>query len=323
MSDMTPTRTALADIVTSLTLPVVAAPMTRVSGPEIVGAACTAGIIGSIPAHNAPSTAHLDTLLTDLEAELGERSRLVMPNIVVHRSNRRLAADIECLAAHRIGAVIASVGAPDVIIEPLQRAGIAVLADVATMRHAQRAARAGVDGLVLLTAGAGGQTGTANPFAFVRAVRQQFDGVVALAGGIADGRSILAAQVAGADLAYLGTRFLATRESRADADYQAAVVNADLDDVRLTTAVSGLRSSVLATWIEEHFDDNSGRSASTGFSHDVLTSTEPFAWSAGHAVAAVTAITGLAVVVDTLRAEYQRAADETRAFLTHSLPSTV
>lgn len=313
---MTTTRKALAEAVEALKLPVVAAPMTRVSGPEIVGAACAAGIIGSFPAHNATSTAQLDAYLTGLENDLGE----VMPNIVVHRSNRRLHADIDCLAAHRIGAVIASVGAPDAIIEPMHRAGIAVLADVASMRHARRAVSAGADGLVLLTAGAGGQTGTANPFAFTRAVRKEFDGVIALAGGIGDGQSVLAAQVAGADLAYLGTRFLATHESRADAGYQQAVLGAEMDDVQLTSAVSGLRTSILASWLAEH-SPGAGETRDNGFSHDVLTGGENFAWSAGHAVAAVTTSTSVAETVEALRVEHRQAVDGLRTYLPHSLSS--
>jgi nitronate monooxygenase len=317
---MSTTRKALAEVVAAMELPVVAAPMTRVSGPEIVSAASAAGIIGSFPAHNATSTAQLDAYLTELENELGDQSRLVMPNIVVHRSNRRLDADIDCLAAHRIGAVIASVGAPDAIIEPMHRAGIAVLADVANMRHARRALSAGVDGLVLLTAGAGGQTGTANPFAFTRAVRKEFHGVIALAGGIGDGQAILAARVAGADLAYLGTRFLATRESRADASYQRAVLGAEMDDVQLTSAVSGLRTNVLGSWLAEQSLDAGGTRDS--FSHDVLTGEENFAWSAGHAVAAVTTSTGVAETVEALRVEYRQAADGLRNFLPQSLSLT-
>lgn len=310
----------LAEVVAGLELPVVAAPMTRVSGPEIVGAACAAGILGSFPAHNATSTEQLDAYLTGLENYLGDQSRLVMPNIVVHRSNRRLHTDIDCLVAHRIGAVIASVGAPDAIIAPLHRAGIAVMADVASMRHARRAMSAGVDGLVLLTAGAGGQTGTANPFAFTRAVRKEFDGVIALAGGIGDGQSVLAAQVAGADLSYLGTRFLATHESRADAGYQRAVLGAEMDDVRLTSAVSGLRTSILASWLTEHAP-GPGETRENGFSHDVLTGGENFAWSAGHAVAAVTTSTSVAETVEALRVEYRQAVDGLRAYLPHSLYS--
>lgn len=313
MSALTTRR--LAELTAALPLPVVAAPMTRVSGPEIVGAACAAGIIGSMPVHNAASTGELDAQLTGLTRTLGSGFELVVPNLVVHRSNTRLTADLECLADHRVSAVIASVGSPDHIVEPLHRAGIAVLADVATVRHADRAAAAGVDGLVLLTAGAGGQTGAANPFAFLREVRRRFGGTLALAGGLGDGRSILAARIAGADLAYLGTRFLATTESRADADYRAAVMSAGLDDVRLTAAVSGLQSSILDGWLDRHHDPNVPGAEPRRFSHEVLTGAAPFAWSAGHAVGAVTRADAVADVVTTLIREYDAAATLARTLL--------
>ena len=301
----------LHTLIAELRLPVVAAPMTRISGPELVAAACAAGIIGSMPAHNASTTAELDSMLTGLLSGLGDAGRLLMPNLVVHRANSRIDADLECCADHQVSAVITSVGAPDSVVRSLHRAGIAVLADVASVAHAERAVRAGVDGLVLLTAGAGGQTGAANPFAFVREVRLRFDGVIALAGGIGDGRSILAAQVAGADLAYLGTRFLATDKSRADERYRQAVLEAGLDDVRLTSRISGIPSSILQSWLDQHEPDPAITTA--GFDFGSLTDAGPFAWSAGHAVSAIRQTDSVADVVAALDAEYRSAVDDTLA----------
>ena len=173
-----------------LTLPLIVAPMTGVSGVELVLAACRAGVIGSFPTHNASSSGVLDSWLHRIKAGLRRSGRPhapFAPNLVVHRSNPRLAADLESLLRHRVEVVITSVGSPAPVVEPLRAAGCLVFADVATVRHADRAITAGVDDLVLLTAGAGGQTGTANPFAFVRAIRERFAGTIVLAGGISDG----------------------------------------------------------------------------------------------------------------------------------------
>jgi nitronate monooxygenase len=162
--------------------------MTAVSGPELVIAACRMGVIGAFPTHNAPSTEVLDDWLDRFTTELTPTSAPVAANLVVHRSNRRLIADVECLQRHGVELVITSVGSPDHVVGPLHDMGAQVYADVASVGHARRALAAGVDGLVLLTAGAGGQTGWANPFAFLRAVREHFAGPLVLAGGITDGR---------------------------------------------------------------------------------------------------------------------------------------
>lgn len=159
-------------LIARLALPVIAAPMTAVSGPELVAAACWAGVIGAFPTHNAPSAQGLDEWLARINAELDESAAPVAANLVVHRSNPRLDSDVDALVRHRVPLVITSVGRPDPVLAPLHAAGCLVFADVASLRHAERAVHAGVDGLVLLSAGAGGQTGTANPFGFVRAVRE-------------------------------------------------------------------------------------------------------------------------------------------------------
>jgi nitronate monooxygenase len=176
-----------------LTVPVVAAPMTDVSGPDLVVAACRAGVIGSFPTHNAASTDELERWLVRIADGLAGRAEHARPaapigaNLVVHRTNARLSGDLRAVIRGGVEVVIASVGSPRAVVDPLHDAGIVVLADVASLRHVDRAVDAGVDGLVLLTAGAGGQTGWANPFAFLRAVRQRYDGIVVLAGGVSDG----------------------------------------------------------------------------------------------------------------------------------------
>ncbi|WP_330256103.1 nitronate monooxygenase [Nocardia sp. NBC_00565] len=299
-----------------LTLPAIAAPMTSVSGPDLVIAACRNGVIGAFPTHNAATTRQLDAWLRDITAALNPdgtaRIAPVAPNLVVHRTNDRLREDLDCLVRHGVELVITSVGSPQPVIAPLHAIGCRVFADVSSMAHVRRALDAGVDGLVLLTAGAGGQTGWANPFAFVRAVRPHFDGPIVLAGGVSDGASMLAAQVLGADLVYLGTRFIATTESSAGDDYRAALVESTLDDVRLSTRVGGIPASLLTAWLA--LDDESPPAiAAEGFQQDRLLRNRT-AWSAGHSVAGVDAITSVDELVRTLTTQYELARNALAGF---------
>lgn len=290
-----------------LALPAIAAPMTAVSGPELVIAACRSGVIGAFPTHNAPDSTALNDWLCRIHAALTPPSAPVAANLVVHRSNRRLPADVQSLQRHPVELVITSVGNPEPVVGALHDVGTRVYADVASVGHAQRALAAGVDGLVLLTAGAGGQTGWANPFAFVRAVRDFYAGPLVLAGGITDGRSILAAQVAGVDLVYLGTRFIATHESMADDAYRAALVTSGLDDVRLSSRVGGIPANLLATWLDMNEQPaQSPETLNPGFDQHQLLSNGT-AWSAGHSVSGVTAVTAAADLIAGLADDYAAA----------------
>lgn len=289
-----------ADLVDRLSVPLVAAPMTGVSGPELVLAACRAGVLGSFPTHNAPTVEVLDEWLGQMTADLPEAAAPIAPNLVVHRSNRRLGADVDRLVAHGVRYVITSVGSPEPVVAPLHRAGCRVFADVATLRHAEQALDAGADGLVLLAAGAGGQTGSANPFAFVRAVRDRYAGPLVLAGGVSDGRALFAAEVLGADLGYMGTRFIATTESRADDDYRAAVVAATLDDIRETPHVGGLPANLLAEWLEHAAPE----AVATGDFRQTRLLDGRTVWSAGHSVSGVHTVSSVDEAVDRIRREY-------------------
>jgi nitronate monooxygenase len=240
-----------------LSLPLIAAPMFLVSGVDLVVAACRNGVIGSFPTVNCRSPEQLDAWLGDIGAQLrryheasGSQPAPVCPNLIVHRSNARLDRDLQVLLRHKPEIVITSVGSPAPVLAQLHDAGALVLADVASIRHAERAVAAGADGLVLLTAGAGGQTGWLNPFVFVRAVRAFFDGPLVLAGGIGDGHALRAAQSLGCDLAYMGTKFIATRESMADPRYKEMLVKSSADDILLTRAFTGLQTNMLRPSIE-------------------------------------------------------------------------
>src|SRR5262245_9958018 len=235
-----------------LRLPLIAAPMFLVSGPALVSAACRAGVIAAFPTANCRTLAELEAWLADMGEDLkraadesGRAPAPLCPNLIVHRSNPRVADDLGVVLRHRVEMVITSVGSPEPVMQPLKDVGCLVLADVASVRHAEKAVAAGVDGLVLLTAGAGGQTGWVNPFAFVRAVRTFWDGIVVMAGGMADGQAVAAAQTLGCDLAYMGTKFIATRESLAKDAYKRMLVQSQLDDVLLTRAFTGLQSNLL------------------------------------------------------------------------------
>src|SRR6185312_1986363 len=225
--------------------------MFLISGVELVVAACRSGVIGAFPTVNCRSAEELDAWLDEIESRLREhKAAPICPNLVVHRTNTRLADDLEVLLRHAPEIVITSVGSPAPVLAPLHDAGALVFADVASIRHAERALEAGADGLVLLTAGAGGQTGWLNPFAFVRAVRKFFAGPLVLAGGISDGHALRAAQALGCDLAYMGTKFIATRESMADAGYKEMLVASSADDILLTRAFTGLQTNMLRPSIE-------------------------------------------------------------------------
>jgi nitronate monooxygenase len=300
-----------------LRLPVIAAPMLRVSGPELVKAACAAGVVGAFPTANARTVDELDEWLDEIGSAATGATAPHAPNLIIRQP--RMTRDLEVLVRHRVEAVITSVGSPAEVVGPLHEVGTLVLADVATLRHADRALEAGADGLVLLTAGAGGQTGWLNPFAFVRAVRAFFDGPLVLAGGIGDGRALLAARLLGCDLGYMGTSFIATAESMAAPDYKRMLVDSSIDDVVLTTAFTGLPTSMLAPAIraagldpanlDEHVSPAAAAQLYGGGSPGLGPERWVDVWSAGHSVSAVREIpTAAELVARTLR-EY----DEARA----------
>ncbi|OAF12473.1 2-nitropropane dioxygenase [Bradyrhizobium centrolobii] len=306
-----------------LSLPLIAAPMFLVSGVELVVAACRNGVIGSFPTVNCRSTEQLEQWLGEIATRLqqhadqtGRKAAPTCPNLIVHRSNTRLEEDLAVLLRHRPEIVITSVGSPAPVLKPLHDAGALVMADVASIRHAERAAEAGADGLVLLTAGAGGQTGWLNPFAFVRAVRAFFDGIIVLAGGISDGCALHAAEVLGCDLAYMGTKFIATRESMADDRHKQMLVDSSADDILLTTAFTGLQTSMLKPSIVAAGldpDDLPARGAiDIGKDIDVTArENRPKRWrdiwSGGHSASGVTDVLAVDDLVARTIAEYRGA----------------
>jgi len=304
-----------------LKLPLISAPMLRISGPELVVAACSSGIVGAFPTANARTSEELDAWLIEMRSLL-EASREgaqavgpICPNLIMRHP--RLRDDLACVLQHRVSMVITSVGSPEPVIAPLHDAGCLVLADVASIAHAEKALRAGADGLVLLSAGAGGQTGWANGMSFVRAVRGFFDGPLVLAGGISDGHALWAARALGCDLAYMGTKFIATVESRAADHYKQMVAASSLDDVVLTRAFTGLDANILRPSIEaagldpaclqENVTSQGADARFGGGQSRVGPKRWTDIWSAGHSVSGVTRVDSVASVVDTTAREFQLA----------------
>jgi nitronate monooxygenase len=300
-----------------LRLPLIAAPMFLVSGPALVTAACRAGVIGAFPTANCRTVGELDRWLAEIRDGVDAGSAPFCPNLIVHRSNSRVPDDLAAVLRARAEMVITSVGSPEPVIKPLKDAGCLVLADVASVRHAEKAVAAGVDGLVLLTAGAGGQTGWVNPFAFVRAVRKFWDGIVVMAGGMSDGHAVRAAEVLGCDLAYMGTKFIATRESLAKDAYKEMLVRSRLDDVLLTRAFTGLETNMLRPSIEAAGLDPANLPArgSIDVAKDINAAERDRPdsrrwkdiWSAGHSVSGVADVPSVVELVARTEAEYRAA----------------
>ena len=237
----------------NVTLPVIGAPMFLVSGPELVIAQCKAGIIGTFPALNARPQEELDVWLTRIETELADYRRAnpqakVAPygvNLIVNPANKRLDADLEVCVKHRVPLIITSMGAPTQLAKRVHEYGGYVFHDVIRVRYAQKALEAGADGLILVCAGAGGHAGRINPFALTAEVRRFYDGPLVLAGTITTGGGVLAAQAMGCDAAYVGTRFIATRESAASDAYKQMIVDCTAEDILYTPHFSGVHGNYL------------------------------------------------------------------------------
>ncbi|GAB3627711.1 2-nitropropane dioxygenase [Pandoraea terrae] len=309
---------ALPAILQNLALPVVASPMFIVSYPELVLAQCKAGIVGSFPALNAREPKMLEDWLDRMTEELAtyraaNPDAVVGPlavNQIVHQSNPRLEHDVRVCVEHRVPIFITSLRAPPKeLIDAVHSYGGIVLHDVINLRHAQKAIEAGVDGLILVAAGAGGHAGTLSPFALVGEVRKIFDGPIVLSGSIANGGSILAAQAMGADLAYIGTRFIASTEANAHESYKQAIVDASASDIiytNLFTGVSGnyIRQSIVNAGLDPENLPTADKSA-MNFSKakawkDI--------WGAGQGVGLMNEIVPAGEIVARLKREY----DETR-----------
>lgn len=293
-----------------LKLPLVAAPMFLISGPDLVLAACREGVIGTFPTPNARTVAELDEWLNRIVSELGPDDAPWAANVVVHRSNARLDEDIDLLIRYKAPIVITALGSPRAIVERVHSYGGLVFADVNSVAFARKAVEAGVNGLVLVAAGAGGHTGNMTGFSFVPAVREFFDGPVILGGGITDGAGIRAAEVLGADLAYMGTRFIACEESLAAPAYRDMLIGSTVDDLILTRAITG----VAANWLKPSIE-KAGYDLDAMEKNPDIDFTDPqsgakrwaHVWSAGHGVGTIDRVEKVASLIARLEEEYEAA----------------
>lgn len=310
---------ALPVALQNLSLPVIGSPMFIASGPALVAAQCKAGIVGAFPALNARPAELLDTWLTGLQAELaayqaanpGARVGPIAVNQIVHQSNDRLAHDVEVCVRHQVPIIISSLRAPPQdMLDAIHSYGGIVLHDVISIRHAKKALEAGVDGLILVAAGAGGHAGALSPFALVGEVRKFFKGPLALSGAIASGDAILAAQAMGADFAYIGSRWLATKESNVTDAYREAIVESAAADVVYTNLFTGvhgnyLKKSIVNAGLDPDALPESDKSKMSFGSGSAKAWRD--IWGAGQGVGMMDDVPTVAEMVARLKAEYEAA----------------
>lgn len=302
----------------SLSIPVVAAPMFLISGPKLVLESCKNGIVGTFPALNQRSTegfeewlAEIEESLASFERESGKKAPPFGVNLIVHRSNPRVEADLEVIVKHRVPIVITSLGAVAELVDAVHSYGGLVYHDVTNRRHAEKAAGAGVDGLICVAAGAGGHAGVLNPMPFIAEIRSFFDGTILLAGCMSTGGDVASAMQMGADLAYLGTRFINTAESRADDTYKRMIVESRAGDIVYTAAVSGvpasfLRASLEATGITEEMWSGTAK-IDFGKELDSEAKAWKTVWSAGQGVTTIGDVLPVAELVARLKSEFRDA----------------
>ena len=301
-----------------LSLPVIASPLFIISVPDLVVAQCTSGIIGSMPSLNARPAEQLEDWLAEIRERLDAHDaahpdRPSAPfaiNLIVHRSNDRLDHDLALCARHRVPLIITSLGARPEVNEAVHAYGGYVLHDVINQTFARKAVEKGADGLVLVAAGAGGHAGSISPFALVQETRAWFDGVIALSGAIATGRAILAAQVMGADVAYIGSAFIATEEARAAEAYKEMIVAGSAGDIVYSDLFTGVRGNYLRASIERAGLDPDALPAADPSKIDFSSSrVKPWkdVWGSGQGIGSIDGVQPAASLIARLRAEYEAA----------------
>lgn len=309
-----------------LSLPVVAAPMFLISGPELVIEACKNGVVGTFPALNQRTTEGFVDWLKEIrerldafEQETGRKAAPYGVNLIVHRTNPRVQADLEKVVEHRVPLVITSLGAVSELVDAVHSYGGLVYHDVTNRRHAEKAAEAGVDGLICVAAGAGGHAGTLNPMPFLAEMRSFFDGTLLLSGCMSTGRDVASALQMGADLAYLGTRFINVDESRADDAYRQMIIDSKVSDIIYTAAVSGVPASFLRPSLESMgiTEEMWSQTAKVDFGKELDSEAKAWKtlWSAGQGVTTIDDTVPLAELVARLKSEFRAAVEQQAGLL--------
>ena len=296
------------------TLPVIAAPMFLVSGPELVIECCKNGVVGTFPALNERTSEGFEQwlitikeALSEYEKTTGKKAAPFGVNLIVHPTNTRLQKDVEICVKHKVPLVITSLGAISILVDAIHSYGGLVYHDIVKKRHAEKAAEAGVDGLILVSAGAGGHAGTINPMALIKDVQKVFDKTIVVAGAISTGIDIASVLQMGADMAYMGTRFINTTESRAQEEYKEMIVNSTSDKIIHTAAVSGIPANFMEASLEaagiKPEDYKKEGKLDPGLDMNSEAKAWKTIWSAGHGVSAIDDVPSTEQLIDRLRAE--------------------
>lgn len=317
---------ALEKLKKGLTLPVISAPMFLVSDVDLVVECCKNGIIGTFPALNRRTTEEFEAMVVEIktrleawEKETGKEAAPYGINHIVHMTNPRVQPDIAVCVKHQVPLIITSLGAVTDVVDAVHSYGGVVLHDVIKRRHAEKAIEAGVDGLILVCAGAGGHAGTLNPMPFIKEVRGMFDGVIALSGAMSDGVDIASALQMGADIAYMGTRFINTVESNAQNEYRQMINDSKTDDIVYTQAVSGvdanfMKLSLVANDIPKEVWDQKGK---VDFKGDLGSEAKAWKtiWSAGQGVTSIDDVPTVAELVQRMKTEFKAAIQKQQTHL--------
>jgi nitronate monooxygenase len=298
-----------------LNLPAVAAPMFLISGPELVLECCKNGVVGTFPALNQRTSEGFEEWLITIKKELnnfeeetGKKAAPYGVNLIVHHTNPRVQADLALCVKHKVPIIITSLGAVSQLIDAVHSYGGLVFHDVIKKRHAEKAAEAGVDGLILVAAGAGGHGGTINPMSFISEIRSFFNKIILLSGCISNGRDIASAIQMGADLAYMGTRFINTKESMAEEGYKEMIINSKASDIVYTAAVSGVEANFLKPSLEAMgiTEEMWSKKAKMDFGKEMDTEAKAWKtiWSAGQGVTSIEDSPSSKDLIDSLKEEF-------------------
>ncbi|PIB38364.1 NAD(P)H-dependent flavin oxidoreductase [Maribacter sp. 4G9] len=310
-----------APFIEKLSLPVIAAPMFLISGPKLVIACCKNGIVGTFPALNQRTSegfeewlVEIKTALKEYEAETGKKAAPFGVNLIVHQTNPRLEADLKLCIKHQVPLIITSLGAVSQVVDAIHSYGGLVFHDVIKKRHAEKAAEAGVDGLILVAAGAGGHAGTINPMTLVSEIKKFYTKTILLSGCISTGRDIASALQMGADLAYMGTRFINTEESKATPEYREMIIKAGASDVVYTAAISGVHANFLGASLKAAgiTDEDLKKDTKIDFGKELDTEAKAWKtiWSAGQGVATIEDTLPVSNLVANLKLEFKKAIEE-------------